>query len=341
MSRIAALGEIMMRLSPPGNLRFRQASSFEIHYGGSEANAAAEFAQLGHEAVFLSALPEGALGDSAIACLRGFGIDCSRIVRSGSRIGLYFLENGASVRASSVIYDRAGSAFSEAGPDSYDFEKALKGADLLHLSGISPVLSRTAYEVTLAAARAAAAAGIPVSLDLNYRSRLWENDISEKQERMRTLMQYVDILFGNPLDAARCLHYTSDAWDPASGYEGAIAEAAMNRMAKDYGLRYLVASNRRSLSASDNVLSGLVSDGTVLYTGRCHAIHIVDRVGGGDALDAGFLHGILNGWGMAEALEFGLAASALKHTIPGDISFTDEAEIRKLMETGGSGRVER
>lgn len=342
MSRVVTLGEMMLRLSPPGYARFWQAESMDVNYGGAEANVAASLAQLGHQASYVTKLPENALGDAAAGTLRKAGVDCSHIVRGGERLGIYFLENGASVRPSSVIYDRADSAFTGAEAEEFDFDRIFKGADLFHLSGITPVLSRSAANLTLAALKSAKENGVTVSFDLNYRKKLWTEQAEEKQRLLASLMPYVDICFGNALDAAKCLGYQEGGYDfPNIPYEVCVSEERMNRVVKTYGLKCLITTLRDSISASDNGWSGAVSDGERLYKGREYRLHIVDRVGGGDAFAAGFLHGYLKNMGFHKALEFGLAAAAIKHTIPGDINYISEEEVTLLLERGGSGRVER
>ena len=208
MAKVVTLGEIMLRLSPPGYQRFGQAQSFDVCYGGAEANVAASLAQFGHQAVFLSKLPENPIGDAAIGQLQKVGVDCSQIARGGKRLGIYFLENGASVRPSSVVYDRQDSAITEAKPEEFDFESVFKNADLFHVSGITPVLSKDTSLLTLEALKKAKKYGVTTSFDLNYRARLWTEDIEGKQKSLAEMMKYVDICFGNARDAAKCLGYS-------------------------------------------------------------------------------------------------------------------------------------
>ena len=204
MAKIVTLGEIMLRLSPPGYQRFAQASDFEINYGGAEANVAASLAQFGNDAAFVSKVPANAIGDAAVATLRKLGVDCSHIVRGGNRLGIYFLENGASVRPSSVVYDRADSAITKATADEFDFDAIMKDADLFHVSGITPVLSKTAAELTMTALKKAKEHGVTVSFDLNYRTKLWTEDIEGKQKMLSEMMPYVDICFGNARGVGCC-----------------------------------------------------------------------------------------------------------------------------------------
>nr|WP_288662315.1 sugar kinase [uncultured Anaerostipes sp.] len=342
MAKIVTLGEIMLRLSPPGYERFLQASSFDVQYGGAEANVAASLAQLGHHATFLSKIPNNSIGDSAVATLAKVGVDCSHIVRGGDRLGIYFLENGASVRASSVIYDRADSAITKASADEFDFDAVFADADLFHVSGITPVLSENARDITFAALKSAKEHGVCISFDLNYRAKLWTEDVEGKQAMLREMIKYADICFGNARDAAKCLGYSEDGIDFINGdYAICVDETHMSNVVKTYNLKYLVTTLRNSISASDNGWSAAVCDGNTLYRGKQYDLHIVDRVGGGDSFASGFLHGITSGMSMEKSLEFAIAAAAIKHTIPGDINYIKEDEVLALMDSDGSGRVQR
>ena len=313
MAKIVTLGEIMLRLSPPGYQRFAQASDFEINYGGAEANVAASLAQFGNDAAFVSKVPANAIGDAAVATLQKLGVDCHHIVRGGNRLGIYFLENGASVRPSSVVYDRADSAITKATADEFDFDSIMEGVDLFHVSGITPVLSKTAAELTMTALKKAKEHGVTVSFDLNYRAKLWTEDIEGKQKMLSEMMPYVDICFGNARDAAKCLGYSEDGVDFINGdYQICVDEEHMTNVLNHYGFTHLITTLR-----------------------------IVDRVGGGDSFASGCLHGILAQMGAEKSLEFGLAAAAIKHTIPGDLNFISETEVLNLMDSDGAGRVQR
>ncbi|WP_160680898.1 sugar kinase [Clostridium sp. C8-1-8] len=342
MAKVVTLGELLLRLSPPGNGRFLQASQFDLHFGGSEANVALSLALFGHQSVFISKIPSNPIGDSGIQILKKQGVDCSKIARGGERLGIYYLENGYSVRPSRVVYDRSHSAITEAEVSEFDFDKIFDQADLFHVSGITPVLSEKAAILTMAAMKAAKKKNITVSFDLNYRLKLWTTDVKEKQKIMQSLMEYTDICFGNALDAAKCMGYSGDGIDYInSSYELSVSAEEMAKVVKNYGLKYLITSLRNSISASDNGYSAAISDGTTYYKGKEYDLHILDRVGGGDAFTAGFLHGYLTGKSMEEALEFGIAAAAIKHTLPGDINYTTVDEVEALVATGGSGRVIR
>ena len=342
MAKVVTLGEIMLRLSPPGYQRFAQATSFEINYGGAEANVSASLAQFGHHAVFLSKIPENAIGDAAISTLRKLNVDCSHIARGGERLGIYFLENGASIRPSSVVYDRADSAVTKASAEEFDFDEIFKDADLFHVSGITPVLSEEAKELTFAALKKAKEHHVTVSFDLNYRSKLWTSDVEEKQKMLSEMMEYVDICFGNARDAAKCLGYAEEGTDFIDGdYSICVDEEHMRHVLNHYHFTHLITTLRRNLSASDNGWSGAVCTTDDFYKGREYLLHIVDRVGGGDSFASGFLHGILADMGAQKALEFGLAAAAIKHTIPGDLNYVSESEVLAMINSDGAGRVQR
>ena len=342
MAKVVTLGEIMLRLSPPGYQRFTQADSFEINYGGAEANVAASLSQFGHHSLFLSKIPENAIGDAAISTLRSLNVDCDHIARGGKRLGIYFLENGASVRPSSVVYDRADSSVTTASVEEFDFDEIFKDAKLFHVSGITPVLSEEAKKLTFAALKKAKEHQVMVSFDLNYRAKLWTSGVKEKQQMLSEMMEYADICFGNARDAAKCLGYAEDGVDFINGdYSICTDEEHMRNVLNHYHFTYLVTTLRNSLSASDNGWSGAVCTSDDYYKGRDYMLHIVDRVGGGDSFASGFLHGILSNMGSRKSLEFGLAAAAIKHTIPGDLNYVTESEVLSMVESDGAGRVQR
>ena len=318
MAKVVTMGEIMLRLSSPGYQRFAQASEFEINYGGAEANVAVSLAQLGHDVTYISKIPSNAIGEAA------------------------FLENGASVRPSSVVYDRADSSITQASAEEFDFDQIFDGVDLFHVSGITPVLSEETARLTRIALQKAKEHGVTTSFDLNYRTKLWTEDITGKQKLLSDLMSYVDICFGNTRDAAKCLGYAEKDTDFIDGdYSICVDEKHMENVRKRYGFIYLITTLRKSISASDNGWSGAVCSSSGLYQGSEYNLHIIDRVGGGDSFAAGFLHGILRHMGPERALEFALAAAAIKHTIPGDLNYISEEEVLTLMNSDGSGRVNR
>ena len=342
MAKIVTLGEIMLRLSPPGFERFIQAESFDVVYGGAEGNVAASLAQFGHDVSFVTKVPDNAIGKSAVKSLLSLGVDCSHIAYGGNRLGIYYLENGASVRPSSVIYDRAGSSFAEAKLEDFDFDSIFEGADLFHVSGITPVLSPELGEITLTAVKKAKEHGLTVSFDLNYRSKLWTSGIEKKQQLMSKIMAYADVCFGNPRDAAKCLGYSVPELDLIEcEYADVISEGQMKKMLSKYNLDCVITTLRESISASDNGWSARVCTANGIYTGSKYSLHIVDRVGGGDSFAAGCLHGIASGMSYEDSLEFGIAAAAIKHTIKGDVNFTTVDEVNALIASKGTGRVQR
>ena len=342
MAKVVTMGEIMLRLSPPGYQRFAQASEFEINYGGAEANVAVSLAQLGHDVTYISKIPSNAIGEAAIATLKKSGVDCRYIARGGKRLGIYFLENGASVRPSSVVYDRADSSITQASAEEFDFDQIFDGAELFHVSGITPVLSEETARLTRIALQKAKEHDVTTSFDLNYRAKLWTEDVKGKQKMLSELMPYVDICFGNARDAAKCLGYAEKDKNFIDGdYSICVDEKHMENVRERYGFTNLITTLRKSISASDNGWSGAVCSESGLYQGSGYNLHIVDRVGGGDSFAAGVLHGILTHMEPARELEFALAAAAIKHTIPGDLNYISEEEVLTLMNSDGSGRVNR
>jgi len=340
MAQIVTLGEIMLRLSTPGNQRFVQADSFDVCYGGGEANVAVSLAGFGYDVSYVTKLPKNEIGDSALMALRREGVDCSKIARGGERLGIYYLETGASVRPSKVVYDRAHSAIAEAKPEDFDFDAIFEGAKWFHFTGITPAISDSAAEVTKAALIAAKKHGVTVSCDLNYRKKLWS---SEKAKAVMTdLMQYVDVCIGNEEDAQKVLGFVPGNTDVTKGsLELAGYEAMFRQMQEQFGFRYVVSSLRESISASDNNWSAAIWNGREFYHSKTYKLHIVDRVGGGDSFAAGLICGLMDGKTGPEALEFAVAASALKHTIPGDFNHVTRAEVDALAGGDGSGRVQR
>lgn len=340
MKKIVTLGEIMLRLSTPGNKRFVQSDSFDAVFGGGEANMAVSCANYGHEVYFVSKLPEHEIGQSAINALRKYGVKTDYIARGGDRIGIYYLETGASMRPSKVIYDRAHSAIAEASATDFDFDKIMEGASWFHWSGITPAISEKAARLTELACQAAKRHHVTVSVDLNFRKKLWTKE--QAQAVMRPLMQYVDVCIGNEEDAELCLGFKPDAdvvggKTDAEGYKSIFAA-----MADEFGFKYVISTLRESFSASHNGWKAMIYNGKEFYVSKRYDITpIIDRVGGGDAFSGGIIHGLLTMETQAEALEFAVAASALKHTINGDFNLVSEEEVKALAGGDASGRVQR
>ena len=340
MSKIVSLGEIMLRLSPDGNDRFIQTDHFRIIPGGGEANVAVSLANYGHEAYFVTKLPSHEIGQIAVNALRRYGVDTRYIVRGGDRVGLYYAETGASMRPSKVIYDRAHSAIAEADASEFDFDAIMEGAQWFHWSGITPAISDKAAEITKKACEAAKRHGVTVSVDLNFRKKLWT---SEKAiSIMRPLMQYVDVCIGNEEDALLCLGFKPDADVEGGKTDAAGYHKIFEQMAATFGFKYVVSTLRESYSATHNGWKALIYNGKEFYESRHYDIDpIIDRVGGGDSFAGGLIHGLLTKSTQGEALEFAVAASALKHTINGDFNLVSEKEVESLAAGNANGRVQR
>ena len=343
MARIVTMGEIMLRLSTPNNEKFIQADEFDINYGGGEANVAVSLANYGHDAEFVSALPKNPIGDAAIATLRKYNVGTKHISRSGERVGIYFLETGSAMRASNVVYDRANSSISTAKVDEFDFDEIFKDADWFHFTGITPAVSDSAAKLTEAALKAAKKAGVTVSVDLNFRKKLWS---SEKAKRIMTnLMQYVDVCIGNEEDAEKVLGFKPGNTDVTAGeleLNGYVD--IFNQMCDQFKFKYVISSLRESFSASNNDWSACIMDGATrefYHSKKYHITPIVDRVGGGDSFAAGLICGLCDKKDFKSALEFAVAASALKHTIPGDFNLVTREDVEGLAGGDGSGRVQR
>ena len=340
MKKVVTLGEIMLRLSTPRYERFVQSDSFDVVYGGGEANVAVSLANYGLNSYFVSKLPKNEIGQAAINHLRRFGVNTQFVERGGDRVGIYYLESGVSMRPSKVIYDRAHASISEADVSDFDFDAIFKDADWFHFSGITPALSKKAAKLTEEALKAAKKHNVTVSVDLNYRKNLWTPE--EAKEVMTKLMEYVDVCIGNEEDAHLTLGFKPGKTDVTSGeLELAGYHNIFKQMKDKFGFKYVISSLRESYSASDNGWSACGYDGSEFYHTRKYDIRIVDRVGGGDSFAAGIIYSLLSGKDFKDALEFGVAASALKHTIHGDFNMVTVAEVEKLLGGDGSGRVQR
>lgn len=343
MAKVVTMGEIMLRLSTPNHEKFIQADEFDVCYGGGEANVAVSLANYGHDAAFVTKVPENPIGECAVAALRKHNVNTSYIAKGGERLGIYFLESGSAMRASNVVYDRAHSSIATATAADFDFDAIFDGVDWFHFTGITPAVSDAAAELTEAALKAAKAKGVKVSVDLNFRKKLWS---SEKAQRIMTnLMQYVDVCIGNEEDAEKVLGFKPGKTDVTSGdLELAGYEDIFKQMIEKFNFEYVISSLRVSHSASDNGWSACIysRDTKEFYHSREYRIRpIVDRVGGGDSFAGGTICGFLDGKNFKDALEFGVAASALKHTIPGDFNLVSRKDVENLAGGDGSGRVQR
>lgn len=338
--KVVTLGEIMLRLSTPDYKRFVQADTFDITYGGGEANVAAALCNYGLHGTFVTKVPNNPIGQSAINHLRRYGVDTRFIARGGDRLGIYFLETGASMRASQVVYDRAGASIADVNPEEFDWDAILDGADWFHTTGITPALSDKAAHLTEVALKAARAKGITTSIDLNYRKKLWSKE--KAREVMTRLCQHVDVCIGNEEDADTTLGFKAAHTDVTKGeldLEG--YKDVFRQMKEKFGFKFIASSLRESHSASDNGWSALVYDGSEFYHTKKYQVRIIDRVGSGDSFASGLIYGLVTGMSMPDAAEFGVAASAIKHTIPGDLNHATLGEVKDLMKGDGSGRVQR
>ena len=340
MSKIITLGEIMLRLSPEGCYRFIEVDKFNIIWGGGEANVAVSCANYGHDAYFVTKLPTHEIGQAAVNALRRYGVQTDYITRGGERVGIYYCETGASMRPSKVIYDRAHSAISEADPEDFDFDKIMEGADWFHWSGITPAISDKAAELTKLACEAAKRHGVTVSVDLNVRKKLWTSE--KARSIMKPLMKYVDVCIGNEEDAELCLGFKPDADVEGGNTDAEGYKAIFEQMMKEFGFKYVVSTLRESYSATHNGWKAMIYDGKEFYVSKRYDINpIVDRVGGGDSFSGGLIHGLLTYKTQGEALEFAVAASALKQTIPGDFNLVTTSEVESLAGGAANGRVQR
>jgi len=342
MISIATFGELMLRLSPPGRERLFQSPRLETNFGGGEANVAVSLARFGHSARFISVIPASPIGDAAIAELARFGVGTSLIVRSGRRLGLYFMEPGAGPRPSTVIYDRESSALALAAPGSIDWARAFDGVDRFHTSGITPALSKSAADLTRKALAAARSKGIKVSIDLNFRAKLWRYGVSVP-EVMRELFAEADLGFANEEDCRMSLGIESGVFGSDGAAEPAAIEKLLGRVRTEFPrLERMAITLRESRSADRNIWSAALLGPSGFRMGpRLEIFPVVDRIGAGDAFAAGLIHGLDVCGSDEEALAFAVAASALKHTIPGDFNLAAESEVRALMAGDVSGRIRR
>jgi len=340
MGKIVTFGEMMLRLAPVGYDRFVQAKEFGIVYGGGEANVAVSLANYGKDAYFVTKLPKHEIGQAAVNELRRYGVNTQYITRGGDRIGIYFCEKGASQRPSKVIYDRAHSAISEAKPEDFDWNAIMKDAEWFHFTGITPALGDNVAGITLDAILAAKSAGATVSVDLNYRKKLWSTE--KAGYVMNELVKHCDVVIANEEDAEMVFGIKAENTDITGG---TLSDEGYRKVASElisrFELKCAAITLRESISASENGWSAMLYDGSSFYKSKKYNIHIVDRVGGGDSFGAGLIYGLTSGYDMQKTLEFAVAASCLKHTIEGDANHVSISEVEALMGGDASGRVQR
>ncbi|MBN2655973.1 MAG: sugar kinase [Spirochaetales bacterium] len=342
MNKIVTLGEIMLRLKSPANERFFQSPLLEATFGGGESNVASALALLGKDTSFVTALPDNPLGRSARDAVRARGVDTSQVLFQGERLGVYYLETGANQRASNVVYDRAGSSISEAGPEDFDWDKVYVGATWFHITGITPALSESSAALSMRAVKEAKKRGLTVSCDLNYRKKLWKYGKSAP-EVMNELVKFVDVAIANEEDCQKSLGIESEA-DVSQADLGLerYEEISKKVLDKFPEMKMIAITMRESHSADHNDWSAVLNDRKEFIVSQKYEIrNIIDRVGGGDSFAAGLIYGLTSYDSHEQALKFAVAASCLKHSIPGDVALITEAEVLNLLKGDGSGRVQR
>lgn len=338
--RTVTFGEIMMRLNPEGFKRFVQAERFETSYAGGEANVSVSLANYGLDSAYVTKLPAHEIGQCALNALRKYGVDTSLIVRGGDRLGVYFVEKGASQRPSKVIYDRAASAIALAKKEDFDWNRIFQGADWFHFTGITPALGGELPEICLEACKAAKALGLKISCDLNYRKKLWTRE--KAGEVMATLMPYVDVCIANEEDASDVFGISADNSAVSDGKldrDGYISVA--KKLTERFGFKQVAITLRSSISASVNDWAGMLYVDGKAYFSKSYHINIVDRVGGGDSFGGGLIYSMLNGKDPQATIEFAVAASCLKHSIEQDFNMVSVSEVENLAGGSGNGRIQR
>lgn len=340
MGKFVTFGEIMLRLAPMGYDRFVQSKAFGVVYGGGEANVAVSLSGFGKDVYFVTKLPKHEIGQAAVNELKKYGVNTKYIKRGGERVGIYFCEKGAAQRPSKVIYDRAYSSIAEARKEDFNWKEIFESAEWFHFTGITPALSDNCMEICLEAVKAAKEAGVMVSVDLNFRKKLWSREKAGKA--MGELIKYCDMVVANEEDAESVFGIKADETDIIGGQ---LSNEGYKKVAKElidrYKLKYAAITLRESYSASDNGWSAMLYDGSNYYSSKKYNVHIVDRVGGGDAFAAGLIYGLTSKMDQQSAIEFAAAASCLKHTIEGDFNMVSVEEVEALMKGDGSGRVQR
>ena len=338
--KVVTFGEVMLRLAPENYLRFVQSDKYEATFGGAEANVAVSLANYGVDAAFVSKLPAHEIGQAAVNSLRKFGVDTSKIVRGGARVGIYYCEKGASQRPSKVIYDRAYSAIATASVNDFDWDKIFDGVTWFHFTGITPALSDECAAITLEACKKAKEKGITISCDLNFRKKLWSKE--KAGEIMSKVCPYVDYCIANEEDAKDVFGIEADNTDINTGKldrNGYISVA--KKLTEKFNFKGVAITLRESLSANDNNWSGMLFTNGEAHFSKKYAMHIVDRVGGGDSFGGGLIYSLLNDYDAQKAIEFAVAASCLKHSIEGDYNMVSVSEVEALANGNASGRVQR
>tara|TARA_B100000676_G_scaffold313439_1_gene394715 strand:+ start:12317 stop:13294 length:978 start_codon:yes stop_codon:yes gene_type:complete len=321
--------------------RFTQAREFEVTYGGGECNVAVSLAQFGVDATFVTAIPDNDIGQACINYIRQFGVDTTEILRQGQRLGTYYLESGAAMRASKVVYDRAASSIAEIQPGDVDWRKVFDGADWFHFTGITPAISKSAAAACTEAAKAAKELGLTVSADMNYRKNLWSPE--EAQATMIPMMEHVDVSIGNEEDAEKCLGVAAEGVDVTTGEIDPNAyRPVVEELVSKFGFKKVAITLRESQSADDNDWSAIYFDGDEILVGKKYPVRIVDRVGGGDSFCAAMIYGLnQDGWDSRQVLDFAVAASAMSHTFHGDFNLVSVKEVMGVAGGDTSGRVQR
>lgn len=338
--KVVTFGEVMLRLAPENYLRFVQSEKYEATFGGAEANVAVSLANYGVDAAFVTKLPAHEIGQAAVNSLRKFGVDTTKIVRGGDRVGIYYCEKGASQRPSKVIYDRAYSSIATAKKEDFDWDKIFDGVEWFHFTGITPALSDETAEITLEACKKAKEKGITISCDLNFRKKLWSKEKAGKV--MGEVCKYVDYCIANEEDAKDVFGIEADNTDINTGKldrNGYISVA--KKLTERFNFKGVAITLRESLSANDNNWSAMLYTSGEAVFSKKYAMHIVDRVGGGDSFGGGLIYSFLNGYDAQKAIEFAVAASCLKHSIEGDYNMVSVSEVEALAKGNASGRVQR
>lgn len=338
--KVVTFGELMLRLEPPGYFRFVQTENLSATFGGAEANVAISLANFGVDSCYVTKLPSHEIGQAAVNSLRKFGVNTQYIVRGGPRVGIYYNERGASQRGSKCIYDRAGSSIQLSKPEDFDWKQIMQGASWFHITGITPALGPNLVQSCIEAAEEAHKAGATVSLDLNYRAKLWSRE--EANKAMTELCKYVDICVANEDDAADVFGIKAENTDTTKGELSTEGYKSVARqLMEKFAFKKVAITLRTSINANRNDWQALLYDGKDFFFSKKYEIWIVDRVGGGDSFTAGLIYSLLSGKSNQEAVEFAVAASCLKHTIEGDFNMVSVAEVEKLASGNASGRIQR